>query len=426
MKNGKELIIIILLSVIVRLPWLLMIPQAEAPDENMHVWVINYIATHCNLPDRQALSNSGLVSAYGSVPPFAYLPHIICLKLFTPDIQTPFNRQISLSQLVTRLGSLFMSLIVVAAAWWIGRKLFLDNRLAAIALPLLVAFHPQFVFVSSYANNDITTAAVSSLIIVNIVSVLDTGLKTATVFYLSLLLSWLTLSKYSGLHLLPVTCSFLPVGAFLHKQKMSVLFKYELGLLSCVALLTSWWFLRNYWQFDGDITGIKTMNHLWNLVYRSYTSPAPSILSILVSNSFWRMLFFSFWGWFGYMTHSLPKIIYYTYLFFVLVAAGLSINYLRSLKTTKKIPARAWTWLLFATCIILNLIMCAYCCCAQVSGPQGRYLFPSEIPIMSLIIGGLNCSAKKWSNKIVVALLIFNLAAYCYSTYFLYQLYCRT
>src|SRR5580692_6112322 len=106
MKNSKELIIIILIALIVRLPWLIMIPQTEAPDENMHRWVINYISTHCTLPDRQALSKDGLVSAYGSVPPFAYLPHIILLKLFGPNSDIPFTSQISLLQFITRLGSL--------------------------------------------------------------------------------------------------------------------------------------------------------------------------------------------------------------------------------------------------------------------------------------------------------------------------------
>jgi len=423
MKNGadvkhyRELIIIILLTVALRLPWLMMIPQAEAPDENMHRWVINYISANCRLPDRQALASSGLVSAYGSMPPFGYLPHIILLKLFPTDISAPDK------QCLTRLGSLLMSLIVVTAAWWTGRRLFKGSYLAALAVPLLIVFHPQFVFVSTYANNDMTAAALSSLILVNLILTLDNGLSAMRIVSLAAFLSLLTLSKYSGLHLLVVTGLFLPISAYLHKQKIYIWLRYGFALIFLTALMTGWWFIRNYWQFDGDIIGVKTMNHLWLNVYHSYPGPPLTIQAVIFSSSFWRMLFFSFWGWFGYMTHSLPRIIYYAYLFFVLLAGGLGINYWRSIKDIKTIQALHWPWFLFATCIILNLFMCVYCCCAQVSGPQGRYLFPSEIPIMSLLIAGLHCAEKKWSNKIILSLLIFNFAAYCYSTYFLYQLY---
>ncbi len=161
------------------------------------------------------------------------------------------------------------------------------------------------------------------------------------------------------------------------------------------------------------------------MVYNKHFDPALTMQAVIFSSYFWRMLFFSFWGWFGYMTHSLPRIIYYGYLFFVALAGGLGIHYWRSLKDIKNIQPRASTWILFVTCIILNLLMSAYCVYAQVSGPQGRYMFPSEIPIMSMLIAGLHCAGKKWSNKLILAMLVFNFAAYCYSTYFLYQLYCQ-
>ncbi len=224
MKNSKELVFIILLAAIVRLPWLVMIPQTEAPDENMHRWVINYISSNWRLPDHQTLASSGLESAYGSVPPFAYLPHIIFLQLSPAKVSAAVNR------FMTRLGSLLMSLIVVAAAWWMGRRLFIDNHLAAVAVPLLIVFHPQFVFVSAYVNNDMTTAALSSLILINLILVLDNGLSAAHIFFLAVFLSWLILSKYSGLHLLLVTCLFLPISAYLHKQKIHVWLRYGAAL----------------------------------------------------------------------------------------------------------------------------------------------------------------------------------------------------
>jgi hypothetical protein len=420
MKNGKELILIILLAIAARLPWLVMIPQTEAPDENMHRWVVNYIDSNCRLPDRHAMDTGGLLSAYSSVPPFGYLPHIMLLKLFPAKLPAPLLLDL------TRLGSLFMSLMVICTAWWTGRHLFKNSHLAALAVPLMIVFHPQFVFVSSYTNNDMTTAALSSLIIANLILALNNGLGTAQILILSASLSWLILSKYSGLHLLPISGLFLFISAYLHKQQLNKLLRYALTFLFVIVIFTSWWFIRNYLQFDGDFMGVKTMNHLWKLIYHTYTGPPLSMQAVIFSTFFWRTLFFSFWGWFGYMTHSLPRMIYYIYLFFSVFASGLGIKYWRSAKNTNIVSAQTATWLLFALCIVSNLFMCAYCCCSQVSGPQGRYMFPSELAIMSVLVAGLHSVNKKWSIKAILTMLVFNFAAYCYSTYFIYQLYCRT
>jgi hypothetical protein len=212
--------------------------------------------------------------------------------------------------------------------------------------------------------------------------------------------------------------TFLILLLVIYKHK-SKLFE-QLVLLSSMALivsvLTGWWFIRNYFQFAGDITGVKTMHSIWTLTYHRYLESFASPIALMLSTRFWRMLFFSFWGWFGYMTHSLPRLIYYGYLSFVILAC------IRVLRSNLKQQIN-WSWFTLILCFVINLAVCIYGTYSGVAGPQGRYLFPSEIPIMAMLIAGLNAGSNKWSKCLTVALVAFNVFVYFYSSLYLFKLY---
>ncbi len=445
MKSLKEIFLLICLAFLVRLPWLLMVPQIEAPDENTHLWVAEFISRFLRLPDYQSVLAAGPQAVYGSLPQFGYLPHIFFLKclgwLTIPGHAFYF----------ARLGSLCMGLIVVVVSYFIGRLLFLPNHVAALALPLIIVFHPQFVFVTSYVNNDATTAALSALILAFLILGIKRGLDLWLVFSFSICFSLLILAKYSGYCTLLISGLFLSLIIYLHRTKIKkqvVLFTY-IALITTV--LTVWWFVRNYYEFGGDITGVKTMNHIWQMTYHKKLIAFDSAWAILNNHAFWRMLFFSFWGWFGYMTRSLPRVFYYGYLGFVIISAGQFIRAIWT-KSQKKVSwlgelkslcvaninldnvqtpiggsgivwIRSWTWLLLLSCFVFNFLTCMYGCYSGVAGPQGRYLFPSEIAIMAILIGGLASRHNRRSEVLILALVVFNFVAYCYSSFFLFQLY---
>ncbi len=410
MKSIKELSLIVFLALLARIPWMLLVPHAEAPDENTHFWVIQFIVNNLKLPDYQSVMTAGIEAVYGSIPQLGYLPHIFFLKLFAGFIA------IDKWFYAARLGSILMGLIVVAVSYRIGQLLFSINRVAALALPLLVAFHPQFVFVTSYINNDATAAALSAVILLLLISAIKTGLNKSNVIGLSVFCAWLILSKYSGYCVLITVFVILLLVLYKYKDKLKEQFMLLIGLASVVALLTSWWFIRNYFQFAGDITGVKTMHSIWTLTYHRYLENFSSPIGVIFSSRFWRMLFFSFWGWFGYMTHALPRAIYYVYLSFVIMAA---VRFMRS-KLKQEIN---WFWLVLICCFVVNLAVCIYGTYSGVAGPQGRYLFPSEIPIMAMLIAGLNSLPGKWSKYLTISFVAFNIFAYFYSTFYLLKLY---
>lgn len=423
----KELVLISFLTLLVRVPWMIMIPTVEAPDETTHVWVIQFCAEHLSLPALADIKQAGPVAVYGSIPQFGYLPHIALLRLLP-----------GLNQLVTeRLGSLLMALISVIVAYFVGRRVFLPDRLLALALPLLLIFHPQFVLVGAYANNDITACALSGLILILLIKTLDNGLRPAVSVVLGILLSWVVLSKYSALPLVPSSLFILGVAAWLHKTSLKTLLLNLFGMIAPVVFLTGMWFFRNYHEFEQDTTGTRTLHYIWTTTYhRKFDSYRPP-WEIVIQSRWWRMNFFSFWGWFGYMTRSLPRPFYYGYLTFVVLAfcGGLKslmgdLAFWRrpfSCTSDETAPAaeraQPFIWLLFLLLSLANLLTSLAASSTGIAGPQGRYLFISLVPLMALLLGGLARLPGKWARFVVWALLAFNLATYIYSSVFLYSLY---
>jgi 4-amino-4-deoxy-L-arabinose transferase-like glycosyltransferase len=418
---SKELAILILLTIIARLPWLVMVPMAEAPDEVTHAWVIHFLADQMRLPALADVRSAGSIAVYGPIPQFGYLAHVAFLKL-SPQ----------LPQLISmRLGSLFMSIISIVVAHFISRRVFLPERLLALGLPLLMVFHPQFVLVSSYANNDITACALSSLVLLLLLETLERGTRFVISLTIGVLLAWLTLSKYSGCFLLPITLIALTAASWLHRTGAK---KFVFNLVSILApcfLLTGAWFARNAQEFEGDITGTRTLHMIWTSTYHrkfdSYRSP----LVIVLESRWWRMNFFSFWGWFGYMTRSLPRPFYYGYLVFVIAAFCGGIRKLTTLREKWFIHSqrmqlvKPFIWLIFIFMSLANLFTSLAASSSGIAGPQGRYLFISEIPLMALLLGGLANLPSRWSKPTIWALLLFNLGTYFYSSAYLYSIYCQ-
>jgi 4-amino-4-deoxy-L-arabinose transferase-like glycosyltransferase len=402
-----------------------MIPVVEAPDEATHAWVIHFCAVFLRLPCLADISAQEPIAVYASIPQFGYLPHIILLKL------SPLGSEL----IRMRFASLLMSWMTVVAAYLIGREMFVGSRLLALGLPLMLVFHPQFVFVGSYANNDVTTCALASIILLLNLKAIKSGLHLGQSFALGLLLAWIALSKYSGWGVIFTALLFYLAAAWLHRSTFKSCFTNMLAVLAPCLTLPALWFYRNYREFDGDITGTRTMHYIWTSTYHrkfdSYRSP----FEIVCQARWWRMNFFSFWGWFGYMTRSLPRPFYYGYLAFLFLAAAGGCKVLAS-KTSAFLKHKIdvspegrlalrepLSWALLVLLSLITFISSLAASSSGIAGPQGRYLFPAEIPLMTLLLAGLSKFEGKTGRLMIWALLVFNVITYLYSSAFLFSLY---
>lgn len=418
-------LVILSIAFAIRLLWIMTVPITEAPDEGAHYWAISFIHDRMSLPTLNDLLKDPSAAYYGPLPPFGYLPSLFVCFL-TPGLETA---------MAARIGNAIAGLATLCAAMFIARILFPYDRRLALCLPLAVLFHPQLIFVNSYTNNDSTTCAISSWLIALTCLVLREGWQTRYSLGIGVLTGWLLLSKYSGYPILLALFVGLLLSAWVHRLKAKQLMLSSLLIVGVSAALSAWWLLRNYCQFPGDVFGLKTM---LDLHARAYTEPHALYHFPAVDNANWRnTVFMSFWGLFGNMNRLLPRQIYAIYSLFMLgsmvsVACAFiriflprpsSINKMRQFVDNNRSEVVVWTFLIVCAVSSFVGLIAASVSINATGSPQGRYLFPSELAHMALLIGGLSSLGHRTGPLAAWTFVGFNAWSSLYSWLFLLHLY---
>lgn len=162
------------------------IPLGEAPDEVSHFAFVQQLVERHRLPERE-----GAAAGEAHQPPLYYLlgaaatfwipeqrlnvianpdwgndnPDVPNLLLHTRQEGFPYNGT-TLAWHIVRLLSILFGVATVWATWRIGHTVFPGDSATALLAASLVAFLPQFTFLSSVVNNDnlvITLSALSLL-----------------------------------------------------------------------------------------------------------------------------------------------------------------------------------------------------------------------------------------------------------------------
>ena len=424
------------LYLLTRLPWLFMVPMVEAPDEFSHFWVLRFLLEHLRLPEAQEIIAGGPSAVYGSLPQLGYLPHVI-----TGMIGQVIAPAVDLS-VTSRFGSLISGILLLWCSIEFGRRLFGHDKMLSMALPLIVIFHPQMVLVNSYANCDSVTASLAALALLLVVEMIENGLTTRRSLVLGLVLGWLALTKYTGLAVYPACALGFAAAAWLNGTGLKS-FVTQAALATATAVLASiWWFIRSAMILNGDFMGTKTMFNTWAITYSKSLIPDISTWAVMKQRSWWRMTLFSYWGMFGYMTRYLWRPYYIVYMVLMGVAIGggtkALVTYLLKLKGAgfplsgisrltvieqKERFENPAKWLVLATCFLSNLGMMIYASTKNLGGAQGRYLFPSEIPIIALILGGLYLTGLKSRKLLILLLVASNIVIYVAAVFMLCPIY---
>ena len=467
--------------VLVRLPFIFTVPMQEAPDEFAHYWVIRFIKDHARLPNAHEVMAGGPSAVYGSLPQLGYIPHLLMVSLVP---------QADLS-LFERFGSLAMGLVLLYAAYQIGRLLFPRNKLMSFAVPVLVVFHPQLAFVHSYTNNDATSSALAAVILLLTLRSVKDGIKISRAAVMGVLMGWLALSKYSGLAIMPVVALALVAAAVLHKTSVAKFVSAMAVLGGLAAGISLPWFLHNYAEYSGDFLGTNTMYKSWATTFHRDLNYHVSIYRVIKELRWWRMMFFSFWGLFGYMTKYMWRPTYFVYLGFLIASACGGITMLvRSIRqrqqsvgtravnagsesvgaigatggpgsvgvpgsigvvgstgvsgsigvprstgvpgTRSVVPGylasfagEQWQmrvmWASLGLCVLINVSAMLWASTTNLGGPQGRYLFTSEVPVLALLVAGLNQLHQRWGKRLVMGFILFNMIV-CFGAWMM--LYC--
>ncbi|MCJ7550917.1 MAG: glycosyltransferase family 39 protein, partial [Anaerolineae bacterium] len=391
-------------------------PIFEAPDEIWHYAYVRWIAEGNGLPPL----DEDLSGAYqqAAQPPLYYLVAALVSSLFDDqDLQdltwpnpgfgyqapgtVPDNKNMlihtrdealpwrgaALALHATRLTSWAFGIMAVIAAWGFGHEAFRSRRLALVTAAL-VAFQPQFVFLSSVVSNDSAAAAVATAALWLGARIVNRGSTPHRTLYAGVIGGLAMLTKTSTLLVAPMLSICLLLGTLRNRKertspvpwpRVAAHLAVQLGI---TAVVGGWWYLRNAILY-GDPLGLGSHTEtLWGRA-----EPATLVELIpelpLVLRSFWAA-----YGW-GHVTW--PDWVYIALwaIALPLLALGVSVTvraWLRALKDTGglrgllvagpvtdicMIPAT------MAACWLAGIAVALLRWMQQVEAPHGRLLFPA-------------------------------------------------
>jgi len=319
------------------------------------------------------------------------------------DERFPF-RGVTLAVYVVRWMTVLIGAGVVWLTYCIGRDVFPDRPALAVGGAALMAFNPQFIYLSGAVNNDILAALCGAATLLACVRLLRDGPSLRTDVTLGLLYGLALLSKFNRLALaVPIGLAYVlatwrvRVGSTGPAGAWRACLRGGIVVLGLVALISGWWFWRNQVLY-GDLTGMNKVNELW-----AGNPPSEGWWAISQSLPY---LWSSLWGRFGYGQVPLPQVVYQGLFALCLLALAGHLMPRRN-----RVPPAVLT-LLGATALVFTAVVIYYIM-IQPAGAMGRFLFPGLPAFVLLLMAGLGRllpARWDWATGSVVTLGMVGLA----------------
>ena len=317
------------------------------------------------------------------------------------DEQFPFHG-VTLAVYVVRWLTVLIGAGTVWLTYRIGREILPNRPALALGAAALVAFNPQFLYLSGAVNNDVPAALCGAAVLLACTRLMQAGQSTRTDATLGVLFGLALLTKFNLLALLaPIELACL-IAAWRAGKRRAALQAFARGnirILGVAALVSGWWFIRN-WQLYGDPTGMNVLNDLW--------SGRPATGNWWVIRQSLPYLWSSLWGRFGYGQVPLPEPVYQGLLILCAVAVG---GYL--LPRQRSLPGAVM--LLLVTAVLSFAAIVFYYMLIQPAGAMGRFFFPGLPALAVLLCLGLSRFFPRrlaWISGTAITLAIVLLAVY--------------
>ena len=396
LKLEKGEIFYILFCFLLYFIWSIAKELNYAPDEEMRYLIPEYIFHTGQLPDGRLpeIRNDLWGFSYAFYPNFlGPLLSAACMK-----VVSLFTMDSSMLVIAARFPSVLCGTAIVFFAFGIGKRAF--GKRGAWIYTVLLSMIPQFVFLTSYVNNDIICILGSVVILFSWVSAFGDRWNIKNGLLLAVGIIIIALSYYNGYGWI-LASMILFVGFWLceeYKEKKEHLRMMKIGLLISVVVLVGigYFFIRNAVLYDGDFLGMEILNEYSEKYADPEWKPSArntpknlglSVFEMLLPTSFshtsWIIkVFDTFVGAFGYANVFLPNWIYGLYgILFVVMFMGVLGNLRDWVKMRKEVrnKTRKKTLLFYGGMIISFLtpiILCIYYSYAVDYQPQGRYCYP--------------------------------------------------
>ena len=316
----------------------------------------------------------------------------------------PFHQQ-ALALHLARAASILMGLGTVAFTIKIGWDVFPNKRGIGLLAATLVAFNPQFLFISSVLSND------------NLLIFIVAGASWQTLqatrkpdkwyvwLFVGLWLAAAMLTKLSGAAIVLAVGIFL-IGFSVHKRSIRLLIRSGVVISVTMLLISGWWFVRNQMLY-GDPLGMN----IFEQIYAANARQAP--LQWHDMQQFFTTQFRSYWGVFGWMNLPSPDWFFIAIRGLLLTSiAGLAVLVASGRHKTMSIRQKGSLAFLLLIIIMQELIIFNMITRCNASCYQGRYLFPASFSIALFVALGLfSLKPRRLSHFFVVGTPLFLLVA---------------
>jgi len=398
------------------------VPPFEAPDEVGHFYYIFHLLTKRSLPVQRIgeLGEAHQPPLYYALAALAALPADLKdpTGAFNPnpkfiwamqggyDINAglhgsaetfPFRGQ-ALALHLARISSILMGMVTIAFTILIAWKVFPESPLIGLLAGALVAFNPQFIFISGSVNNDNLLTMIATISWWQVLRTIEQPERMRHWIYLGMLIGMGFLTKVNGGLVIAAVAGIALLTTSIKKRSSKLLIQGALSIVLVTVALSGWWFLRNQILY-GDILGWKVYQKVFEVNLRH------SPLQWRDVKEFFSVQFRSFWGVFGWMNVYAPQWFYQAFKVLCLISLlGLVIRTLRHQLSKEKAAPISLLFLIF---IAQEAYMLAVITKCNPSCYQGRYLFPAIAPIAIILswgLTGLLPKQKKLASILVLAL----------------------
>lgn len=378
-------------------------PIFEVSDELWHFGMVEYIRHNRSLPIQGPQHPDTTWRQEGSQPPLYYaLAAALTLPFGLSDVEqlrqpnphakigipgaydnknmvlhdelTAPLRGTALAVYVVRLFGILLGIITVTAVYFSARRLGGDG--VGLIAAGLTAFNPMFLFVSASVNNDNLVTALNSIVIYLTLRMLRGGFHTRRSLLVAVLLALASLSKLSGLVLLPVVAIAAFWVAYRRRDWRGVAV-LAVSVAAFWLILAGWWYARNLILYD-ELFGTATMVDVAGPRLEPFT-----LQTLIDEVEGFRI---AYWGLFGAVNIMTVPLFYAAMdVITVLAAAGIliflwrrwhaGIAHLSPLLLLLLVVAVSWASVINWT--------------AQTYASQGRLLFPFVAANSTLLALGL-------------------------------------
>ncbi|MBI3968893.1 MAG: DUF2142 domain-containing protein [Chloroflexi bacterium] len=372
----------------------LVVPYWNAPDEPAHFNYVRFVAEHRGLPelrpgdwDAAYLERLKLAQfspdqpidgiAYESHQPPAYYVGGAIIYGLSSLIGFP-------TPLALRLYSTLLGLIGLLLMYQLGRELFPNDHLVALAGTGFAALIPMRSFIYASVNNDALAELVVTATLWLVLRLLGREVTRPRLLQLGLLLGLVLLTKLTSYLALVVAVVGLACGRVGCSGPKVLSLPGQLGAVLGTALaVAAPWLIRNIWIYGlADPLGLRRHD----LVVAGQPLTEHSLDAV---RFYFVASFRSFFAQFGWMTIVVDHRIYLVFLLLCCLAALGLVLWGICLTRHRAVTTRQLISITLMTCAVLLAIAASMYFNLTYLQPQGRYLFPAMAPIALLMARGL-------------------------------------